>query len=210
MISSPESLIKKTALIWLPHQSFYAGMRKKRSLTRLANVVVTQQRCNLPMTISLGTGSKKRGMDVTISLHKKNHWYPDHPSTWPGMVHPIWGVIRSPGDGPPTKIENNSNLADELHLLGWYVFLDGFVVGSLGSWFRVNDWICRVSNISDRYAATMALIMVCPRLSDGRGITILNILQDSVSARINSRVLTRRQCHSTNIGESTTNIGEFH
>lgn len=81
MLSSPENLIKKTALIWLPHQSFYAdlgisgvagaGMREKRSLTRLTTVVVTQQRCNLPMTISLGAGSKKRGMDVTISLHNK-------------------------------------------------------------------------------------------------------------------------------------------
>ena len=91
------------------------------------------------------------------------------------MSIPFEGSSTALESARQRKIEKYNFLADELRQNGWDVLLDGFIIGSLGSWLSSNDRVCRALGISDPYWGIMSRIMVSETIRWSRDIYIEHV-----------------------------------
>ena len=73
------------------------------------------------------------------------------------------------------KIEHYTPLANELRAKGYYVYLDAFIVGSLGSWDPANGQVLKALGINRRYAKMMLKLMTSDTIRWSRGMYVEHV-----------------------------------
>ena len=78
-------------------------------------------------------------------------------------------------DARAEKLQNYSELAENLRRQGYEVIVDAFLVGALGGWDPLNERTMSLLNINRRYAVMMRRLMVSEIIKWSRNIYVEHV-----------------------------------